>query len=148
VAWLEVFFVSMRQRGSAATICNVATVRMQVEPGSVDITVVKEGFAPVTTRVTLASGQVQTVVVELQWQPTVEEQSRCPPHGQTSASIFLTFASGTRDIDADREVRNLSGERRRRASTMRVNREGHDDRSRIPDERCDSLEHYGRRRAD
>jgi iron complex outermembrane receptor protein len=47
--------------------------RIPVEAGSVEVTVVKEGFASITTRLTVASGQVQTINVELQRQPTVEE---------------------------------------------------------------------------
>jgi iron complex outermembrane receptor protein len=42
--------------------------------GRLDITVVSEGFAPVTTTVSVAAGQSQTVLVELQAQPTVEEE--------------------------------------------------------------------------
>jgi iron complex outermembrane receptor protein len=45
-----------------------------VTPGLIDITVMKEGFAPVTTAVTVQAGQSQPIIVELQEQPTVEEQ--------------------------------------------------------------------------
>ena len=45
-----------------------------VTPGTVEITVVKDSFAPVTTSVTVGAGQTQPVLVELQPQPTVEEQ--------------------------------------------------------------------------
>lgn len=48
-------------------------VRISVAPGSIDLTVVKEGFAPVTTSIAVAAGQVQPVLIELQAQPTVEE---------------------------------------------------------------------------
>ncbi len=42
-------------------------------PGTVDITVLKPGFAPTTASVQVAAGATQEVVVELQAQPTVEE---------------------------------------------------------------------------
>lgn len=48
-------------------------VRIPVAPGSIDLTVVKEGFAPITTSIAVAAGQVQPVLIELQAQPTVEE---------------------------------------------------------------------------
>ncbi|MGH6691615.1 MAG: PEGA domain-containing protein, partial [Gammaproteobacteria bacterium] len=37
-----------------------------VSAGAVDITVVRDGFAPITTSVTVAAGQTQAVVVELE----------------------------------------------------------------------------------
>ena len=49
-------------------------VSASVAPGSVEITVVKEGFAPATTTITLQAGQTQQVLVDLQEAPTVEEQ--------------------------------------------------------------------------
>src|SRR3979490_1407833 len=97
VVWLALLFVSMLQGNPATIVCNVTAqgvrvsgadifiagktykttasgeVRIPVEIGSVDVTVVKEGFAPIRTRLTLAPGQVQTVNIELQRQPTVEE---------------------------------------------------------------------------
>src|SRR5688572_14604185 len=42
-------------------------------PGTVELTVVKTGFAPATASVQVAAGGVQEVFVELQVQPTVEE---------------------------------------------------------------------------
>ena len=42
-------------------------------PGTIDITVLKPGFAPTTASVQVAAGATQVVVVELQAQPTVEE---------------------------------------------------------------------------
>lgn len=45
-----------------------------VQPGIVEITVVKEGFAPLTSSVTVAEGQTQQVLVELEERPTVEEE--------------------------------------------------------------------------
>ena len=44
-----------------------------VTPGSVDITVVREGFAPITTSITVAAGQTQAVLVDLQMPLAVEE---------------------------------------------------------------------------
>jgi iron complex outermembrane receptor protein len=49
-------------------------VLANVAPGAVEITVVKEGFAPATTTLTLLAGQTQQVLVDLQAAPTVEEQ--------------------------------------------------------------------------
>ncbi len=43
-------------------------------PGSIDLTVVKTGFAPITLSVTVVAGVVQEVFVELQPLPTVEEE--------------------------------------------------------------------------
>jgi len=48
-------------------------VRIDVTPGPVDLTIVKEGFAPVTTTVTVAAGQQQPVAIELEKPPTIEE---------------------------------------------------------------------------
>jgi iron complex outermembrane receptor protein len=45
-----------------------------VMPGVVEITVVAEGFEPVTSRVTVAPGRTQPVLVDLQARPTIEEQ--------------------------------------------------------------------------
>ena len=50
------------------------SVAISVAPGLVEFTVVKESFAPITSSVTVASGQTQVVSVELQRQPTFEEQ--------------------------------------------------------------------------
>ena len=43
-------------------------------PGSIDLTIVKEGFAPITLSVTVAADVAQEVLVELQPLPTVEEE--------------------------------------------------------------------------
>ena len=48
-------------------------VRIEVNPGPVDLTVVKAGFAPLTTTITLVAGQQQSVTIELEKLPTVEE---------------------------------------------------------------------------
>ena len=48
-------------------------VRIPVAAGSIQLTVSKDGFVPVTTAVTIAPGEMQAVLVELQPQPTVEE---------------------------------------------------------------------------
>jgi len=49
-------------------------VVVAVAPGKVEITALKEGFLPVTTTVQVASGQEQRVLVQLDRQPTVEEE--------------------------------------------------------------------------
>jgi iron complex outermembrane receptor protein len=48
----------------------LATVR----PGTIEIVVAKEGFAPTTTTVTVQPGQTQPIVIDLERQPTFEEQ--------------------------------------------------------------------------
>ena len=48
-------------------------MRIEVSPGATDLTIVKAGFAPLTTTVTVAAGQQQPVTIELQKVPTVEE---------------------------------------------------------------------------
>src|SRR5438067_442142 len=48
-------------------------VRIDVSPGAVELTIVKEGFAPVTTTVTVRSGQEQPLTIELEKIPSVEE---------------------------------------------------------------------------
>jgi outer membrane receptor for ferrienterochelin and colicins len=48
-------------------------VRIEVSPGAVELTVVKEGFATVTTTVTVGTGQEQPVAVELEKLPSVQE---------------------------------------------------------------------------
>jgi outer membrane receptor for ferrienterochelin and colicins len=45
-----------------------------VVPGSVEVVAVTEGFAPAMTTVSVQPGQTQSIVVELQKTPTVEEQ--------------------------------------------------------------------------
>jgi len=47
--------------------------RIDVTPGSIELTVVKEGFAPVTTTITAANGQQQPVTIELEKLPSVQE---------------------------------------------------------------------------
>ena len=49
------------------------TTTVATAPGTVEVTVVKAGFAPATASVQVAAGAVQEVVVELQPQPTLEE---------------------------------------------------------------------------
>jgi outer membrane receptor for ferrienterochelin and colicins len=48
-------------------------MRIDVTPGSIEITVVKEGFAPVTTTITVGRGQQQPVTIELEKLPSVQE---------------------------------------------------------------------------
>jgi outer membrane receptor for ferrienterochelin and colicins len=47
---------------------------LPIRAGSIDVTVVKAGFLPLTTTISVAAGQVQSIVVELSRQPTIEEQ--------------------------------------------------------------------------
>ncbi len=49
-------------------------VVISVAPGFVEFTVLKDSFVPITSSVTVGAGQTQTVSVELQHQPTFEEQ--------------------------------------------------------------------------
>ena len=49
------------------------TTTISIVPGTVEITVLKSGFAPTTTSVQVAGGATQDVVVELQIQPTLKE---------------------------------------------------------------------------
>ena len=55
-------------RTDAAGTTTIITV-----PGTIEITVLKSGFAPTTASVQVAAGATQDVVVDLQAQPTVEE---------------------------------------------------------------------------
>src|SRR5688500_11187321 len=50
------------------------TLTVPVAPGTMQVTVVKEGFAAATTTVTVQPGQLQPILVELQAQPSVEEE--------------------------------------------------------------------------
>ena len=59
--------------GKTYTTDALGQVRIDVASGSVEFTVVKEGFAPVTTTVTVSAGQQQPVSIELQKLPRVEE---------------------------------------------------------------------------
>jgi outer membrane receptor for ferrienterochelin and colicins len=47
--------------------------RIDVVPGTIELTVAKEGFVPVTTTVTVAGEQQQAVTIELQKIPSVQE---------------------------------------------------------------------------
>jgi outer membrane receptor for ferrienterochelin and colicins len=49
-------------------------ISVTVPAGAVEISATAEGFAPATTSVKLAAGQQRSVVIELQPQPTVEEE--------------------------------------------------------------------------
>jgi PII-like signaling protein len=64
----EVVVAGTTHRTDAAGTTTIITV-----PGTVDITVLKSGFAPTTVSVQVAAGATQDVVVDLQAQPTVEE---------------------------------------------------------------------------
>ena len=47
--------------------------RIETSPGSIEITVVKDGFAPVTATLTVAAGQEQPVAITLERLPSVQE---------------------------------------------------------------------------
>ena len=48
-------------------------IRIVVDPGPIEVTVVTAGFVPVTATVTVAVGQQQALTIELEKLPTVEE---------------------------------------------------------------------------
>jgi iron complex outermembrane receptor protein len=82
--------------------------RITVAEGSIQVTVIKDGFAPVTTVVTVAAGQTQAVIVELQPQPTLEE------HVTVSAT-----RTGGRVVDTRRcGSKCLGAEERKKSSLM------------------------------
>jgi outer membrane receptor for ferrienterochelin and colicins len=64
----EVIVAGTTQRTDAAGTATVTTA-----PGTVELSVLKSGFAPATVSVQVAAGVTQDVVVELQAQLTVEE---------------------------------------------------------------------------
>ena len=58
----------------ASYVANVAGVAFAtVASGSVEIVVVKEGFAPVTVSLTLAAGEQRTIRIDLEPQAAIEE---------------------------------------------------------------------------
>ncbi len=59
--------------GMTYTTDDLGTMSVAVAAGSVEISVVKEGFAPATASVELSAGQRQQVLVELETAPSVEE---------------------------------------------------------------------------
>jgi iron complex outermembrane receptor protein len=59
--------------GATHKTASDGTVLVPVPPGTVDITAVREGFAPLTSSVTVLAGQTQLVTFDLQKPPTVEE---------------------------------------------------------------------------
>jgi outer membrane receptor for ferrienterochelin and colicins len=97
VSALLILFLFSLQSGQSAIICTVTDggapvagaeivvagktyvtdlrgdVRIVVAPGSVDLTVVKEGFAPVTATVAVEAGQQQPVAIALERRPSVQE---------------------------------------------------------------------------
>ena len=60
--------------GASHTTPASGSLTVNVAAGAIEITALKDGFVPITTSVTLQSGQAQQVVIELERQPTVEEQ--------------------------------------------------------------------------
>ena len=63
----EVVVAGATHRTDAAGATTIGAV-----PGTVEITVLKSGFAPTTASVQVAAGATQEVLVEFQVQPTVE----------------------------------------------------------------------------
>ena len=68
VAGADVVVNGMTQRTGADGIVSVA-----VAPGTVEITVVKDGFAPVSSRLKVAAGRTQPVLVDLAEEPRIED---------------------------------------------------------------------------
>jgi iron complex outermembrane receptor protein len=60
--------------GTTHTTNADGAVSANVPAGAVEITAVKEGVAPATTTLTVQAGQTRQVIIELQRQPTLEEQ--------------------------------------------------------------------------
>ena len=97
VSALLLLFLFSLQSGQSAIVCTVTAggapvagaeivvagktyvtdprgeVRIDVDPGSVELTVVKEGFAAVTATVTVGGGQQQPVTIALERRPSVQE---------------------------------------------------------------------------
>jgi iron complex outermembrane receptor protein len=48
--------------------------RLAVSPGTIEVTVMKEGFAPATMTITVAAGQTGPIPVALELQPSIEEE--------------------------------------------------------------------------
>jgi outer membrane receptor for ferrienterochelin and colicins len=59
--------------GSTHLTDRAGHVRIAVGPGSIEITAVKDGYAPLTTTVTVGVDQQQLVTIELEKLPSVEE---------------------------------------------------------------------------
>ena len=60
-------------RGITHRTDSMGRVTIPSAPGTVDLTVVREGFVPATASVQLGAGAQQDVIIDLQPQPTVEE---------------------------------------------------------------------------
>ncbi|MFN2447023.1 MAG: TonB-dependent receptor plug domain-containing protein [Vicinamibacterales bacterium] len=60
-------------RGVTHWTDSMGRVTFPSSPGAIDVTVVKQGFAPATASIQLAPVGQQDVIIELQAQPTVEE---------------------------------------------------------------------------
>ena len=61
-------------RGVTHRTDSTGRVTISSLPGAIQVTVVKEGFVPATASVQLAAGARQELIIDLQAQPTVEEQ--------------------------------------------------------------------------
>ena len=68
VAGADVVVAGTTHRTDSSGTTTIVTV-----PGSVDISVLKSGFAPTTVSVQVSAGATQDVVVEVQPQPSLEE---------------------------------------------------------------------------
>jgi outer membrane receptor for ferrienterochelin and colicins len=60
-------------RGVTHRTDSMGRVTIASRPGTLGVTVLKEGFVPATTTVRLAAGATQELIIELQTQPTVDE---------------------------------------------------------------------------
>jgi iron complex outermembrane receptor protein len=78
---IEVQSASAPLAGAAITVNGISTqtdgnglATLTLPPGTVDVTVSKDGFLPVTASITVDPAQEQQVVIELQPIPTIEEE--------------------------------------------------------------------------
>ena len=65
--------VTVVVNGTSYTTPATGVLLVNVSPGAIEITAVKEGFVPVTTTVNVQTGEMRQLLIELQRRPTVEE---------------------------------------------------------------------------
>ena len=101
VEGIEVVVAGTTYRTDSTGTTTIVTV-----PGSVDITVLKPGFAPATATVQVAAGATQDVVVEVQPQPSLKEtvtvvRNAGTPRLRTSQSFrnYRRFITGGRIVE-------------------------------------------------
>jgi outer membrane receptor for ferrienterochelin and colicins len=82
VANAEVIVAAATHRTDAA-----GTVSITAAAGTLDVTVAKDGFVPVTSSIQVQAGGEQRVVVELQMQPTIEEEVLVVASTRTSRGL-------------------------------------------------------------